>query len=272
MKWYQHDCKSHSDEKTMEIICEFGMEGYGFYHLCLELIGEKIDGNLNPKITISDRVLRKKSTLSHRKLTKILLFFDQISVISSNFSEGFWELECRNLLKRLDNWVKRSVVTTEQLPLEKNKKENKKEKRSITKNSESVFFKRFWEFYPKKKAKPVALRAWEKAVKLRADLTEEHFTEMVVKAIENFKRTPEWLKDNGAFIPYPASWLNGQRWEDDLSAPKVGGQSDFQKKREEEERKKREEWEKEREENPEMPKEARAELDKFLGRKPKEVQ
>jgi hypothetical protein len=25
---------------------------------------------------------------------------------------------------------------------------------------------------------------------------------------------PRWLEDNGRFIPYPATWLNGRRWED----------------------------------------------------------
>ena len=36
----------------------------------------------------------------------------------------------------------------------------------------------------------------------------------MLHALEVQKDSREWLKDNGAFIPYPASWLNGRRWED----------------------------------------------------------
>ncbi|TBU86819.1 hypothetical protein DNK44_22035 [Pseudomonas dryadis] len=28
---------------------------------------------------------------------------------------------------------------------------------------------------------------------------------------------PDWLKDNGQFVPLPASWLNGKRWDDELA-------------------------------------------------------
>jgi hypothetical protein len=29
--------------------------------------------------------------------------------------------------------------------------------------------------------------------------------------------TEQWRKDDGQFIPLPASWLNGRRWEDEAS-------------------------------------------------------
>ena len=115
-----------------DLVFQFGMEGYGVYNTCLELIAEKIDHNQVPKIKIADRVLRSIVRVSHQKLTKILSFFDQNSLIFSNFDGEYWNLDCPNLLKRLDNWTIRSAVTTEQLPHQpevKNKKENKKKKK-----------------------------------------------------------------------------------------------------------------------------------------------
>lgn len=138
MKWYQHDSKAHSDEKMRDLVFEFGMEGYGIYHTCLEIISEKIDKNKTPKISISDRVLRSILRVSHQKLTKILAYFDQNLLIFSNFHEGLWNLECPNLLKRLDNWTLRSVVTTEQVTLEVENK-NKKEKKSKTPTANPSF-------------------------------------------------------------------------------------------------------------------------------------
>ena len=31
----------------------------------------------------------------------------------------------------------------------------------------------------------------------------------------------EWKKDNGQFIPYPTSWLNQKRWEDETILKKT---------------------------------------------------
>lgn len=34
-------------------------------------------------------------------------------------------------------------------------------------------------------------------------------------------RSPDWIKDGGQFIPYPASWIRGQGWEDEITASGV---------------------------------------------------
>lgn len=39
----------------------------------------------------------------------------------------------------------------------------------------------------------------------------------MLEAIAWQQTTEEWKKDNGQFIPHPASWLNSKRWEDEKS-------------------------------------------------------
>lgn len=73
-------------------------------------------------------------------------------------------------------------------------------------------FNQFWSVYPRKVAKQNAIRAWKK---LRPD---EALTRQILNAVERFRLDPQWSKDNGQFIPYPATFLNGRRWEDLLSA------------------------------------------------------
>ena len=65
-------------------------------------------------------------------------------------------------------------------------------------------FSKFWEAYPKKKNRKDALNAFRK---VKAPL------EKLLTALERQKRSREWNKENGAFIPYPATWLNGEQWE-----------------------------------------------------------
>ena len=74
----------------------------------------------------------------------------------------------------------------------------------------SDLFNQFWDAYPKHIAKQSAVKAFEK---LKPD---EKLLEAMLKAIEMQKESKQWEKDGGAFIPYPATWLNQRRWEDEL--------------------------------------------------------
>lgn len=72
-------------------------------------------------------------------------------------------------------------------------------------------FNQFWEAYPRKRKKEDSAKAFA-----QLDPTPELF-ETILKAIELWKKTEQWSKHELQFIPYPASWLRGKRWEDDLS-------------------------------------------------------
>ena len=41
----------------------------------------------------------------------------------------------------------------------------------------------------------------------------------LLDAVEAQKRSPQWTRDGGQFIPYPATWLNQRRWEDEHLSP-----------------------------------------------------
>ena len=71
-------------------------------------------------------------------------------------------------------------------------------------------FDLFWKAYPKKKAKADAEKAW-KSVK-----GDKHIN-AILSAISQQKQSPEWSKDGGRFIPHPATWLRGRRWEDAIN-------------------------------------------------------
>ena len=71
-------------------------------------------------------------------------------------------------------------------------------------------FEVFWGAYPKKVDKK---NAKEKFKRLKP--TEEMVNKMV-EQIERLKNSNSWKKDDGKFIPYPSTWLNGRRWEDEF--------------------------------------------------------
>lgn len=69
-------------------------------------------------------------------------------------------------------------------------------------------FEEFWKLYPKKVAKGDARKAWQQVAKIRPPLS------TLLKAVVVAKACEQWRRDGGAFIPYPATWLRGERWED----------------------------------------------------------
>ena len=71
-------------------------------------------------------------------------------------------------------------------------------------------FALFWQEYPRKAAKAAALKAWQKLN------PSPELVERILAHVRDHKRSPDWLKDGGQFVPYPATFLNGQRWEDDI--------------------------------------------------------
>jgi len=72
-------------------------------------------------------------------------------------------------------------------------------------------FSVFYSLYPNKTAKAEAIKAWNKI-----NLTDELF-ELIISKLELYKKTDQWEKDNGKFIPMPSTWINQKRWEDEIT-------------------------------------------------------
>jgi hypothetical protein len=88
-------------------------------------------------------------------------------------------------------------------------KDKDKDKETKGLNVSDKFFL-FWKEYPKKVAKPDALKAWNKL-----DIDNGTFDKIML-SLEKQKNSKDWLKDDGQYIPHPASWLNKHRWEDEV--------------------------------------------------------
>ena len=91
----------------------------------------------------------------------------------------------------------------------KNEKKEKKKKQILDQ------FDVFWKAYPRKVAKKKALEAWTKAAE------EKDFPglDAILEAIEQQKKSDQWTRDGGKFIPYPTTWLSQGRWADQVVPP-----------------------------------------------------
>jgi hypothetical protein len=76
-------------------------------------------------------------------------------------------------------------------------------------DDDRVLFTDFWALYPKRIARKDAERAWDKI-----DASEHAALLLALVAWRRVWRQ----RDDDQYIPYPASWLRGERWTDELPA------------------------------------------------------
>ena len=104
--------------------------------------------------------------------------------------------------------------------IKKNKNTNKKNENPLDHPAddrpvEDPLFEQFWRAYPKKQGKGAALKAWKKIRPSKS------LVEKMLVSVEAAKGCEQWQKQNGQFIPYPATWLNQGRWDDEVPAADV---------------------------------------------------
>ena len=87
----------------------------------------------------------------------------------------------------------------------KNDKKEKNEK----KDKYTEDFISFWSSYPKKVGKDDAFKSWQ-------EKEDKPSIDFILNKIEQQKKTDQWQKEKGQFIPNPATYINQGRWHDEI--------------------------------------------------------
>jgi hypothetical protein len=91
---------------------------------------------------------------------------------------------------------------------------NNVNKETIEQYTGDSWFDEFWNSYPKKVGKQDAVKAWKK-IKPDAPLMGK-----IISGLNAWKDSEQWNKADGQYIPYPATWLNKRKWEDEVPKKK----------------------------------------------------
>lgn len=70
-------------------------------------------------------------------------------------------------------------------------------------------FMRFWNLFPRRSSKKEARIAWA-ALNPNAETVDK-----ILNALAWQIEQPDWLREAGRFVPYPASYLRAERWKDE---------------------------------------------------------
>ena len=79
---------------------------------------------------------------------------------------------------------------------------------NINTDTQEIGFASFWSAYPKKTAKPTALKAFKTAKVCDAEMV------CILSDIGSRSASDDWMKESGKYVPNPATYLNQRRWED----------------------------------------------------------
>jgi hypothetical protein len=222
LKWFKHISDSLTDPFISDLIDKHGVSAYIVFFGILEIYAREYKPDPDWKLVVTLPYLCRILHLSRYQLC--------INSVSSIALSGKWEVKQeQNTLtiyipkfhELLDNWQTRKVdklrssdvVTTKKLPNQLEVEEDK----DITPS----LFETFWKAYPKKKLKGNAEKAW-----IKAKVTNGRY-EQIMNKLEILKKSKDWQKEEGKFIPHPATWLNGKGWEDEPLLFNKQGDSEF---------------------------------------------
>ena len=237
MEWFKHDSNANLDEKLQEVLLEYGLEGYGLYWYCIELIVGKVSAdNITFELKHDARVIARNTGSTVQKVEEMMKRFVDVGL----FENKDGAITCMKVAKRLmtsatSNPKMRGLITdvkkahSESLDIisDDNKQssschrhdgimqdKNRIDKTRLDKIKPSSAialivsdnFDVFWNQYPKKAGKDEARKAWDK---------KQPPIDEVLKALDWQKQSEQWQKNGGQYIPNPATYLNQGRWKDE---------------------------------------------------------
>jgi hypothetical protein len=99
MQWFKHDSNANSDDKLQNLLLDYGLEGYGLYWYCLELIVNKIDeNNLTFELRHDARIIARNTGCTVQKVEEMMRKLIDLGL----FENDGGRITCLKLRSRLD--------------------------------------------------------------------------------------------------------------------------------------------------------------------------
>ena len=99
MRWIKHDTDANQDAKLQNVLLDYGLEGYGLYWYCIELIAGKVDkDNITFELEHDARIIARNVGCTAQKVEEMMRYFVELGLFES--SQG--TVTCLKLARRLD--------------------------------------------------------------------------------------------------------------------------------------------------------------------------
>lgn len=99
MKWIKHDTDANQDAKLQNVLLDYGLEGYGLYWYCIELIAGKVDPeNITFELEHDARIIARNVGSTSQKVEEMMRYFVDIGL----FENSGGVISCLKIARRLD--------------------------------------------------------------------------------------------------------------------------------------------------------------------------
>jgi len=99
IKWIKHDTDANQDAKLQNVLLDYGLEGYGLYWYCIELIAGKVDkDNITFELEHDARIIARNVGSTAQKVEEIMRYF----VKTGLFEDANGVITCLKIARRLD--------------------------------------------------------------------------------------------------------------------------------------------------------------------------
>lgn len=106
MKWFKHDSDAHRDAKLKRVQMKYGMEGYGLYWYCIELIAGEIDQhNITFELEHDADIIGSDTGISPELVQEMMTYMVNLGL----FENTKGTITCLQLAKRLDKSMTSNV-------------------------------------------------------------------------------------------------------------------------------------------------------------------
>lgn len=234
MRWIKHDSDANQDAKLQNVLLDYGLEGYGLYWYCIELIAGKVDkDNITFELEHDARIIARNVGSTAQKVEEMMRYFVELGLFEN--SQG--TITCLKLAKRLDKSMTSnpemrsiiesfknhdSIMTQSEKPMQDkirlDKNNNIDQSKIDRENLIQEAFDYWWKGYPKKQAKAAAFKSWQKVTKKMDD---EKVRALTNHIFDDCKFRLESLANGETkFIGFDnmnaTTYLNQERYNDDV--------------------------------------------------------
>lgn len=106
MKWFKHDTDANMDAKLQEVMLDYGLEGYGLYWYCIELIAQNVNGdNLTFELEHDARIIARNTGSTPQKVEQMMTSFVNLGLLNADNGHVF----CLKLASRCDDFTAKAV-------------------------------------------------------------------------------------------------------------------------------------------------------------------
>lgn len=196
MKWFKHDSNANTDAKLKRVRLKYGMEGYGLYWYCLELIAAGVEThNITFELEHDAEIIAHDTGIHYERVQEMMLYFVDLKLFEN---EG-GSITCTKMATRTDEYIGKVLRTmsgqsSEKVPPKRIEEKRREEKRHTAPKRGHEYpedFEKTWNVYPRRKnnnPKRKAFHAWN------ARIREGHTP---VEIADGVKRYANYVKAEG---------------------------------------------------------------------------